>query len=86
MRLWDGLASPGAANETDAARDAAFVSAAFESILARAPTLDERAASEEFVRQQTTLFVTSAAPNASARARENFVHALLNHNDFLTVR
>ena len=81
--------------------DARFIELAFERVLCREPTSDERAACAEFLTEQSkrladpkslTAFTSGAAasiPPAAdphARARENLVHVLLNHNDFLTVR
>ncbi len=80
---------------------AAFVDAAFERILCRPPTADERTACLEFLAAQSGRFAdpkllaafTAGGENAvkpaadpHQRARENLVHVLLNHNDFLTVR
>jgi hypothetical protein len=85
----------------DASRDAAFIRAAFEQVLARPPTEPERARCQEFLHKQTELLVkpgeltafavaTVLDPKPSAdphkRARENLVHVLLNHNDFVTIR
>jgi len=78
-----------------------FVTAAFEQVLARQPGAAERAECEKFLSDQTkrfgdlaalTPFATGApgsvppATDAHQRARENLVHVLLNHNDFLTIR
>jgi mono/diheme cytochrome c family protein len=80
---------------------AAFVAAAFERILCRPPSRDELATCLEFLQIQSRSFAdpkaltpfASGAENAvkpssdpDQRARENLVHVLLNHNDFLTVR
>ncbi len=65
---------------------AAFVTSAFERILGRLPTPEERAECEEAL---TTLAASSgaAAPSAAqVRARESLIHVLLNHNDFITIR
>jgi hypothetical protein len=79
----------------------AFINAAFEQILCRPATAEEQAACTKFLADQTerfaagkdlTVFTAGTAsavkPAASPhqRARENLVHVLLNHNDFLTVR
>jgi hypothetical protein len=85
-----------------AADPSAFAAAAFERVLARAATPAELDAATQFLIEQGRLFsenstVTSNAatdaadttkPSADAaiRARENLVHALMNHNDFVTVR
>jgi hypothetical protein len=81
--------------------DGEFVTAAFEQVLTRTPTAAERERCERFLREQAevvkepaklTAFPpgpdTVVAPSAepAQRARENLVHVLLNHNDFVTVR
>jgi hypothetical protein len=79
----------------------AFIAAAFERILGRGPTPDERAACAEYLAAQAqrlaspdrlTPFTAGTAPTVppsgdpSQRARENLVHVLMNHNDFVTIR
>jgi mono/diheme cytochrome c family protein len=78
-----------------------FIRSAFETILGAPPTAQEIAASRTFLHQQTELLSqpsrltpfsetvsTRVAPStdANTRARENLIHALLNHNEFITVR
>lgn len=78
-----------------------FVTDAFVRILCRQPTEAELTTCLEFLTDQTaklsdpkSLTAFSAGPAASVppsndpaqRARENLVHVLLNHNDFVTVR
>jgi hypothetical protein len=81
---------------------ALFVSAAFTHVLAREATAEESAACLEFLESQTQLFaenrerLTAVAEGMfdlekpsgepGLRARENLVHALLNHHDFVTLR
>jgi hypothetical protein len=92
-------AEVGAAPEAD--RPTAFIDAAFERVLCRPATAEERATCLEFLMAQTQRFVdagsleafTAGEANAvkpsadpAQRSRENLVHVLLNHNDFLTVR
>ena len=69
------------------AAPAEFVKTAFETILGRPPSAEELAVGERFLQRQPALLAAwqVAAPPA-ARARENFVHVLLNHNDFVTIR
>jgi len=81
-------------------RQANFVRAAFEQVLSHLPTEQELAACLEFLQRQTeSLAKSNAAPaptgnppiaapstNPAQRARESFVRALFNHNDFATVR
>jgi len=78
-----------------------FVADAFETVLGRPPSAEERAESEKFLGRQIALFhdlkkltafrVTVASEvgpgsDPSLRARENLVHALFNRNAFLTIR
>ncbi len=78
-----------------------FVANAFVRILCREPSDAELATCLEFLTEQAakladpkSLTAFSAGPAASVppsndpaqRARENLVHVLLNHNDFVTVR
>ncbi len=79
----------------------AFIGPAFERVLCRAPTDAERAECLEFLEHQPARLAdvqglvaftsggeNSVKPSADPhqRARENLVHVLLNHNDFLTIR
>ena len=81
--------------------DDAFIAAAFERILSRPPTKVEFARCRRFLIEQTkqlreakrgaTFPGSSSAtvpPGAKpeTRARENLVHVLFNHNDFVTIR
>ena len=68
------------------ADDDRFIQAAFESILALQPTSDETNACREALEQTRSTLGQKAPAEATRRARENLVHALLNHNDFITVR
>ena len=78
-----------------------FVDAAFLLVLCRAPTDAELQTCLSFLAEQTatlmeskSLSAFSAGPAATVppssdsaqRARENLVHVLFNHNDFVTVR
>jgi hypothetical protein len=89
-------------NESLDADDAAFVPAAFEQILSRKPTAQELEACTAFLTRQADLFSGQAdaapaatsdladaskpAANAALRARENLVHVLLNHHEFVTIQ
>src|SRR5262249_35806597 len=64
---------------------AAFTTRAFEHVLARGPNPAELAACVEFLRAQAQRGGLDE-DGAWRRARERLVHALLNHNDFITVR
>jgi hypothetical protein len=85
----------------DGATAIGFITAAFEQVLGRAPTTEERTRCERFLAEQTTLLrepakltafpagpngVVPPAADAAQRARENLVHVLFNHNDFITIR
>jgi hypothetical protein len=78
-----------------------FITIAFEQVLSRPPAAAERAECEKFLADQAQRFAdpksltqfTTGTPSSVAasadphqRARENLVHVLLNHNDFLTIR
>ncbi len=78
----------------------AFVTAAFEQVLGRTPTAEEQARCERFLTEQAALLKEPAkltpfpaspvgvvAPSADPvqRAREDLVHVLFNHNDFITI-
>jgi hypothetical protein len=69
-----------------AVTDAAFVRAAFETVLATAPTDAECAECEQAVVRLTEIGKKAGRADATLRARAALVHALLNHNDFITVR
>ncbi len=78
-----------------------FITAAFEQVLCRRPTSEERIVCEDFLAEQTarlsdreTLTQFESGPgtgcqtseDSAQRARENLVQVLMNHNDFVTVR
>ena len=78
-----------------------FVRAAYETVLGRQPSDEELTLSVTFLHQQAQRLATSdsltavggtskstVAPSAdpSQRARENLIHVLMNHNDFIAVR
>jgi hypothetical protein len=79
---------------------AAFTTAAFERVLSRSPTESELAECVTFLRQQTERHSTDKTTpaggddldgkmpslDAALRARENLIHVLLNHHDFVTIR
>ncbi|HIE99955.1 MAG TPA: DUF1553 domain-containing protein, partial [Fuerstia sp.] len=82
------------------ADEADFVTAAFETVLSRSPTVEEAARCRMFLAEHTGLLQTAPteqfaaggsatrAPSADAgmRAKENLVHVLFLHNDFVTIR
>jgi hypothetical protein len=78
-----------------------FIGLAFRHVLLRDPTAEERTECLAFVKQQSERLAAGSAltsfsggtanpvkPSADAlrRARENLVHVLMNHNDFVTIR
>jgi len=94
-KLWRSIAS----DTTAADHETAFIRAAFEQILGRFPSDAEQRASTAFLARQIRLFqqqkteIETAskigdgpAADPTMRSRENFIHALLNHNDFVMVR
>jgi hypothetical protein len=98
-RLGRAVAAGAAGADGGPAQEAAFIRAAFEQVLGRAPSPAEEQASAAFLARQVRLFRQSGAEVQAAgagpegpssdpavRARENFVHALFNHHDFVTVR
>ena len=68
------------------ASDAAFIRAAFETVLGSAPTGVEQDECERALKEMKTLAGGDKMPGATLRARANLIHALLNHNDFITIR
>lgn len=79
--------------------DTAFVAAAFESVLARPATVEENGECVRFLQEQKQRLGPSNQASGSPdpegrtpaadpilRARENLVHVLMNHHDFVTVR
>ncbi len=66
--------------------DPEFIRWAFETILGEAPTPDERAACEQTLAQWRAILKARNTTDPNLRARVNLVQALLNHNDFVTIR
>src|SRR5205814_8872203 len=81
--------------------DVAFVAAAFQRIVGRAPTPAERAECATYLstqarrladRTQLTAFTSGPAATVkpaadpAQRARESLVHVLFNHTEFITIR
>lgn len=78
-RLWKEVSEA-----SEAEREPKFIAAAFEQVLSRSPTELELAASQRFLAAQREL--AKISPDAEGKSRESLLHALLNHNDFVTVR
>jgi hypothetical protein len=70
----------------EAASDTAFVRSAFALVLGCTPTAAEQAQCEEALKELRALAVREKRPDPRRRARSTLVHALINHNDFVTVR
>ena len=68
------------------ASNADFVTAAFEFILATTPTDEEKQACLAALAEWQTVLNTQKHPDPASKARANLVGALLNHNDFVSVR
>ncbi len=64
--------------------DSDFVRAAFETVLAATPTAAELTTCTAALAEWETLF--KGQPDAKKRARGDLINALLNHNDFITIR
>src|SRR5262249_1932970 len=84
-----------------AADPAVFVRLGFEEVLGRLPRPQEQDQCERFLREQlalltdrTKLSAFSSGPASSIppstepamRAREDLIHVLMNHNEFVTIR
>ena len=63
-----------------------FTVRAFEAILSRAPTPAEVEVCAKMLGETEALLRYGKHAEPARRARENLVHALVNHNDFITVR
>ncbi len=66
--------------------DEEFIRSAFQTILSVEPTENEIIASREALAAWTVLAKTANRSDPTQQARGSLVQALLNHNDFITVR
>jgi hypothetical protein len=81
--------------------DVDFITAGFEQVLGRPPTAEERTRCQRFLQEQAALLrdpsrltafpaaadaVVPASADPAQRAREDMIHVLFNHNDFVTIR
>jgi hypothetical protein len=66
-----------------AERTSRFISAAFERVVSRTATAKEVETCTAFLAKQAG---TATTPERAVAARESLVRALLNHNDFVTIR
>jgi hypothetical protein len=93
-------ASPPPEEEPAKEIEARFIDLAFEQVLGRPPVGQEKAICAEFIATQAARLADAKTLNAFAggesaqvkpaddprqRAREDLVHVLLNHNDFVTI-
>ena len=63
-----------------------FVSEAFKLLLGRTPDSVERNECLKTIEEFKALAFKSKKGNPDLRARRGLVHALLNHNDFVSIR
>lgn len=66
--------------------DSEFIRLAYEIILCVPPTPQESALCLNALAETQSALKTTKSKNTIQRSRENLVHALLNHNDFITIR
>ncbi|MCE9531366.1 MAG: DUF1549 and DUF1553 domain-containing protein, partial [Planctomycetes bacterium] len=88
------------AKQIKAAEPGVFVRDAFERVLGRLPTDEERERCLAFLAKQAELYktpgkltpfppgpaTTPPSTDPAQRAREDLIHVLFNHNDFVTIR
>jgi mono/diheme cytochrome c family protein len=94
LALWNSklaLTMSGKINDALSAKlgdadDAKFTAAAFEMILGTSPTKDEIATCLETLTELRAALKDMKEPDRTKRARLQVVQALINHNDFVTVR
>jgi len=72
--------------ELGEAGDDEFIRAAFESVMAVRPTYEEVTVCRESLGETRRVLRAGGAKEVERRSRENLVHALVNHNDFVTIR
>ncbi|WP_144981965.1 PSD1 and planctomycete cytochrome C domain-containing protein [Gimesia aquarii] len=63
-----------------------FIRFAYEKILCVEPTPQESALCLKALAETESVLKSTKNQNPTWRSRENLVHALLNHNDFITIR
>ena len=72
--------------DSERAEDDAFIRTAFTTILATAPTAAEQQLCAESLAQLLAAAKAGKSAQPETKARTALVHALLNHNDFITIR
>ena len=63
-----------------------FIAAAFEKILSRTPSEAELQLCCKAIESQRELLAKTETADANVRVLESVVRAILNHNDFITIR
>jgi hypothetical protein len=83
-KLWEDACKTVPESET---RNKTFIAAAFEQVLTRQPSAGEASTCLAFLKNQADVIrAAKSKADPDCRAREDLVHALLNHNDFVTIR
>ncbi|KAF0179476.1 MAG: hypothetical protein FD161_1316 [Limisphaerales bacterium] len=72
--------------DTESASDEVFIRTTFSTVLAAAPTPAEQQLCAESLARFLAAAQERKAAQPEAKARAALVHALLNHNDFITIR
>jgi hypothetical protein len=72
--------------ENPGASDRDFVRDGFLTVLSVAPSEAEQAAALDALTRLTEAAGRKGLPDPGARAKAHLIHALLNHNDFITIR
>ena len=72
--------------DSESAPDDAFIRTTFTTLLATTPTPAEQKLCSESLAQFLTAAKEGKATQPEVKARAALVHALLNHNDFITIR
>jgi hypothetical protein len=72
--------------DTESAADDAFIRTIFTTLLASAPTPGEQQLCADSLAQFIAAAKERKSAQPEAKARAALVHALLNHNDFITIR
>jgi hypothetical protein len=64
----------------------AFIEQTFTTLLGRLPDEDEKKECNTFFDELSDLLSNGKTASSNGRVRARFVHALLNHNDFISIR
>ena len=81
-----GKISARLSSDNPAADRGIFVDQSFALLLGRRPGAEERDACLAFAREMATLDSVKSSKDSEGTIRARLVHALLNHNDFVTIR